>query len=45
MSPFRSKAQMKYLYINHPEIAKRWSKEFPNQNTKALPKHAKKKGK
>ncbi len=42
MSPFRSKAQMAYLAINHPEIAKRWAKEFPNQNRKALPKHVKK---
>ena len=42
MSPFRSKAQMAYLYINHPDIAKRWSKEFPNQNTKKLPRHVKK---
>jgi len=39
MSPFRSKAQMAYLYANHPDIAKRWSKEFRNQNIKKLPKH------
>ena len=42
MSPFRSKSQMAYLYANHPDIAKRWSKEFPNQNTKKLPKYVKK---
>lgn len=42
MSPFRSKSQMAYLYANHPDIAKRWSKEFPDQNTKKLPKHVKK---
>jgi hypothetical protein len=45
MSPFKSKAQMQYLAINHPEIAKRWRKEYPNQNIKKLPKHIKKKGK
>ena len=42
MCPFRSKSQMAYLYANHPDIAKRWSKEFPDQNTKKLPKHVKK---
>jgi hypothetical protein len=42
MTPFRSKSQMAYLYANHPDIAKRWSKEFPNQNTKKLPEHVKK---
>ena len=42
MSPFRSKSQMAYLYANHSDVAKRWSKEFPDQNTKKLPKHIKK---
>lgn len=26
--PFRSEAQRRYLWANHPEIASRWSKEF-----------------
>lgn len=26
--PFKSKAQMRYLYANHPRIAKRWSKKY-----------------
>jgi hypothetical protein len=42
MSLFRSKSQMAYLYANHPDIAKRWSKEFPDQNTKKLTEHVKK---
>lgn len=42
--PFQSKAQMKYMYMHHPEIAKRWRKEYPNQNLKKLPEH-KSKGK
>lgn len=40
--PFKSKAQMRLLYAKHPEIAKRWSKEFPNQDVKNLPEHKKK---
>lgn len=42
--PFASKAQMRFMYANHPEIARRWRKEYPNQNLKKLPNH-KKKGK
>ena len=26
--PFKSKAQMRYLYAKHPEIAKRWAKKY-----------------
>lgn len=26
--PFKSRAQMRYLYAKHPEIAKRWQKEY-----------------
>ena len=29
--PFKSEAQRRYLWKNHPEIASRWSKEFPEQ--------------
>ena len=32
---------MAYLGINHPEIAKKWRKEYPNQDVKKLPKHVK----
>ena len=37
--PFKSEAQRKFMYAKHPEIAKRWSKEYPNQ--KNLPEHVK----
>jgi hypothetical protein len=40
MSPFVSDAQRKFLYAKHPGIAKRWSKEYPNQGD--LPEHVKK---
>ena len=45
--PFRSKAQMKFLYAKHPEIAKRWAKETPNVEKLPLKKVGKedKKGK
>lgn len=26
--PFQSDAQRKFLYANHPSIAKRWAKEY-----------------
>jgi hypothetical protein len=26
--PFKSKAQMRYLFAKHPDIAKRWAKEY-----------------
>lgn len=35
--PFKSQAQRAYLYANHPQIAKRWSEEYPNQGK--LPQH------
>ena len=38
--PFKSSAQRKFMYANHPIIAERWSREFPNQGK--LPKHVKK---
>lgn len=34
--PFVSEAQRKFMYWKHPEIAKRWSKEYPDQGN--LPK-------
>lgn len=42
MSPFKSKAQMKYLFKNEPVIAERWAKESPVKYSK-LPVHVKKK--
>lgn len=29
--PFKSQAQRRLLYAKHPEIAKKWSEEYPNQ--------------
>ncbi len=37
--PFQSEQQRKFMYAKHPEIAKRWSKEFPTQ--KKLPQYKK----
>lgn len=51
MSPFRSEAQRRYLWLKHPEIAQAWSegrssktgkKEFTPKN-KHLPLRVKKK--
>lgn len=39
--PFVSQAQRRYMHAQHPTIAKRWDKEFPNQ--KGLPGRKKKK--
>ncbi len=36
--PFKSKAQMRYMFANHPEIAKRWESEH-KQTGKNLPMH------
>jgi hypothetical protein len=41
--PFKSKAQMRYMFANHPEIAKRWSKEY--KTPKNLPERVKKRTK
>lgn len=38
--PFVSDAQRKFMYANHPEIAKRWQKHTPKG--KDLPEHVKK---
>ena len=34
--PFKSRKQMKYLYANHPEIAKRWSMEAKRSGKPAI---------
>jgi len=26
--PFKSAKQKRYMYVNHPKIAKRWSKKY-----------------
>jgi hypothetical protein len=39
--PFRSEAQRRFMWANHPRIAKRWSKEGPN---KGLPRKVRKSG-
>jgi hypothetical protein len=41
--PFRSEAQRRFMFARHPEIAKRWAQEYPNQGP--LPRHAKHKTK
>ncbi len=33
--PFESKAQMKWMFANHPEMAKRWASHTPDM--KSLP--------
>jgi hypothetical protein len=38
---FKSKAQARYLFSQHPEIAKKWAKE--GYKTKGLPEHKHKK--
>jgi hypothetical protein len=40
--PIRSKSQRRFLWSQHPDIAKRWEKETPK---KKLPEHVKKKKK
>ena len=37
--PFQSEAQRRFMYAKHPEIAKRWSREYPDQGK--LPAHKK----
>lgn len=38
--PFKSQAQRKWMFVNQPEMAKRWAKETPKG--KKLPKKLKK---
>jgi len=33
--PFKSKAQMRWMFANHPRMARRWAKE--TKGTKSLP--------
>ena len=39
--PFKSQQQRKYMFSQHPEMAKRWEKESPTKGKK-LPKYVKK---
>lgn len=39
--PFKSENQRQFMWVHHPDIAKRWAKETPNM--KNLPEKAKKK--
>jgi hypothetical protein len=41
--PFKSRAQQKYLYAKHPEVAKEFAKKTPKKAYKRLPQHVKKK--
>ena len=29
--PFKSESQRRFLWLKHPDIAKRWAHEYPNQ--------------
>lgn len=39
--PFKSKAQQRWMFSQHPKMAKRWAKETPD--IKSLPEHKSKK--
>jgi hypothetical protein len=41
--PFKSKAQERFMFARHPEMAKEWAAKTPSQ--KALPEHVKPKPK
>lgn len=41
--PFKSKAQMGYMFVHHPELAKEFAEKTVNM--KKLPKHVEKKKK
>jgi len=32
MSPFKSKAQMRFLFAKKPKIAKKWAKKYGTKN-------------
>jgi hypothetical protein len=31
--PFKSQAQRGFMFANHPDIARRWAREYPNQGS------------
>jgi hypothetical protein len=43
MSPFKSRAQVKWMFANKPKMAKEWASK--TKNIKVLPKKKKKKAK
>ena len=43
--PFKSEKQKRFMYAKHPEIAKRWSKEYGDKPVKGLKKAGPKKDK
>lgn len=43
--PFKSKAQMKYLYAKEPEVAKEFAEKTSKKQMKSLPAKVKKKKK
>lgn len=44
--PFKSKAQQKYLFSQHPEVAEEFAQHTPESAYKSLPEHVdQKKGK
>lgn len=36
--PFKSEKQKRFMYVNHPEIAKRWSKTYGSKVQRAAKK-------
>jgi hypothetical protein len=40
--PFKSKAQQGYMFVNFPNMAKKWAKKTTKKQYKALPKKVKK---
>jgi hypothetical protein len=40
--PFRSRAQQAYLFIHHPDVARRFAKDTPSSAYPKLPEHVKK---
>jgi len=41
--PFRSEKQKKFLWLKHPDIAKRWTKEYGSEIVKKAVEREKKK--
>jgi hypothetical protein len=41
--PFKSKAQVRWMFANLPQVARKWRSEHPGQNLKKLPERKKKK--
>jgi hypothetical protein len=40
--PFKSKAQMKWMFIHNPEMAKKWAKHTTKEQYKKMPEKVKK---